>query len=106
MEALYLQTCEVTVSSNLVFPAHLRSGFYMAESSPYKEGSTTEPAIEGLVRIAGNEAAEILIRALKTQSSRNAKELIRSALERMGQESSDPLLKDKIRVFLHSDRTG
>lgn len=60
-------------------------------------------AVYALVRIGGDESADILIRAMRTQSRKEDKELVRTALDKMREQSSDPLLKEKIERALWNE---
>jgi len=60
-------------------------------------------AVYALAKIGGDESADILIRAMRTQSRKEDKELVRTALDKMREQSSDPLLKEKIEKALWNE---
>jgi hypothetical protein len=73
---------------------------------PYLEAALTpgpwlnSSAVYALAKIGGNESADILIRAMNTQSRKEERELVRIALDKLREASSDPLLKEKIEKAL------
>lgn len=56
--------------------------------------------VPALTRIGGEDAANVLISALKTQPRQTARELIRPALMRISANSSDAALKERIKQAL------
>jgi hypothetical protein len=89
--------------SIFIFIAILFATSLAASVSAQDRVKTRLLELNGLAGIGGDEAADILIRAMKTQPRKEEKQIIRTALDKIREQSSDPLLKDKIEKALATE---